>query len=298
MKYTTCCSALCLTALTSLSAADYLLQKEIRTLPSGEILTNVTGLAVTPDGAVYAAAGPADPILIFTPNGNFLRAFGKEDIGNKHGIRYLGNALYVTDIKDHRVLKYSPDGKLLKSWGIRGEPGLDAAHFNAPTDVALAENGDMFVTDGYGNSRVAVFDCNGNFKFDFGQQGNGPGQFNMPHNIVIRQNTVYIADRGNKRLQIFDLNGKLQKVVELKGNPFSLAFDRDGMLLVSVTEGNNFHGILKFDDNFKEIARFDNSNDGTVKFKIPHGIVRHPLTGDLIIGGAGDQTVYFLTEKQ
>ena len=107
------------------------------------------------------------------------------------------------------MFKFDHSGKLLLSVGERGVPGADGSHFNRPTDVATADDGSFYVSDGYLNSRVAVFSPEGRFLFEWGTKGGGPGQFNVPHGIALDSyGRVYVADRGNARLQVFDKKGK------------------------------------------------------------------------------------------
>jgi peptidylamidoglycolate lyase len=119
--------------------------------------------------------------------------------------------------------------------GVKDEPGLDGSHFNQPTDVAIAPNGDFYVADGYGNNRVAKFAPDGKYLFDFGHKGSGPGEFDTPHGITLDgAGRVYVADRGNARVQIFDANGKY--IAEWKseeiGRPWDIYPGPDGNFYV------------------------------------------------------------------
>jgi DNA-binding beta-propeller fold protein YncE len=119
--------------------------------------------------------------------------------------------------------------------GVREEPGLDGSHFNRPTDVAIAPSGDFYVPDGYGNSRVAKFSTDGKFLMDFGHKGSGPGEFDTPHGIALDDaGRIYVADRANARVQIFDANGKY--LTEWKnadiGRPWDITFGPDGLFYI------------------------------------------------------------------
>jgi len=143
--------------------------------------------------------------------------------------------IWLTDIVLHQALKFSPEGELLLALGEAGEAGLGPEHFNAPTGVAVAANGDVYVADGYGNSRVAKFDAEGNFLLTWGEPGDGPGQFSNPHAITIdAEGRVYVADRNNARVQIFDAEGGYltEWKSEALGRPWSVAIGGNGRAYV------------------------------------------------------------------
>jgi DNA-binding beta-propeller fold protein YncE len=157
--------------------------------------------------------------------------------GSAHGLTVdHDDNVWVTDARRHQVIKFSNDGKLLLTLGAQDVPGLDGKHFNRPTDVAVAPNGEIYVADGYGNSRVAKFDSTGTFLLDWGAQGDQPGQFREPHGITLDdEGRVYVADRGNARVQVFTSGGKYVrqwKSAEL-GRPWGIAFSRDRFLYVA-----------------------------------------------------------------
>ncbi len=116
--------------------------------------------------------------------------------------------LWLADNGLHVVRKYSPEGKLLMTLGVPGEPGEDERHFNQPTDMTITPSGDIFVTGGYGNNRVVRFDAGGKFVKAWGRKGKGPGEFDLPHAIgVDSKGRLYVADRSNARIQVFDQEG-------------------------------------------------------------------------------------------
>jgi peptidylamidoglycolate lyase len=132
--------------------------------------------------------------------------------------------VWLTDVALHQVFKYTHDGRLILALGERGVSGDDSMHFNQPTDVAVAADGSVYVSDGYVNSRVVQFAGNGRFVRQWGMKGTAPGQFDLPHGIALdSEGRVYVADRGNARVQIFDPKGRFLK--EWKGSAFGRAFD-------------------------------------------------------------------------
>lgn len=166
------------------------------------------------------------------------------------------NNIWVTDCGLHQVFKFSPEGKLLMTLGEAKVPGDDAGHFNLPTDVAVAPDGTFYVSDGYGNSRVVKFSAEGSYLFDWGSKGNKPGQFLIPHGIDLDKNgNVYVADRENNRIQIFDATGQFLKQWQNSGT--------DQLYSVTVDEGReHLFGVdyLALNDTLpmgSDIFRFD-----------------------------------------
>lgn len=168
--------------------------------------------------------------------GQLLNSWGAGTFLIPHGLRVdQQDNVWVTDIQLHQVLKFSHAGKLLMAVGERGVPGLDGAHFNKPTDIAVAPDGSFYVSDGYGNSRVAKFAPDGKFILDWGHKGAGPGEFDTPHGITVdRDSRIYVADRSNSRIQVFKNDGTFLdqwKSSEL-GRPWAVTVGSDGYLYV------------------------------------------------------------------
>jgi DNA-binding beta-propeller fold protein YncE len=182
------------------------------TMPAGWSLGAVSAVAVDRSGEVYVLqrGTKADPVLVFDAKGIFLRSWGRGLFREPHGLRLdpEGN-LWATDSEIHHVLKFSRDGRLLLTLGLRGEPGGGAARFDGPTDVAFAPTGEVYVADGYGNSRIAKFSREGKFLAEWGQPGSAPGEFDIPHSIAVdRKGRVHVSDRENNRIQVFDGEGR------------------------------------------------------------------------------------------
>jgi DNA-binding beta-propeller fold protein YncE len=186
--------------------------EEPDTMPDGWKFGRVSAVASDSSGEVYVfQRGPkADPIVVFDAKGKYLRSWGKGLFGQAHGMRVDRDGhLWVTDNGDHQVMKFTRTGELLLKLGIRGQAGTDAKTFNKPTDIAFGANGDFYVSDGYGNSRVVKFSKDGKYLMDWGKKGSAPGDFNLPHSIAVdSKGLVYVSDRENNRIQIFDPNGK------------------------------------------------------------------------------------------
>lgn len=172
------------------------------------------GLTIDTQDRIHVFNRSEPAVQVYQADGTFLRAWNIEDANGAHGIR-IGpeNSVWTTDIKNHVVHKYDPEGKLLLTLGEVGRAGNDDRHFDKPTDVAVLHNGEIFVSDGYGNRRVIHFDATGKYVNQWGEAGSKAGQFALPHAIVAdSQNRLYVADRENARIQVFDTSGRLLNV--------------------------------------------------------------------------------------
>jgi NHL repeat len=170
----------------------------------------VAGMAIAPDDQIWIFNRGAVPVQVYNDAGELLRSWGEGQFREPHQVRIDRQGdVWLVDSGLHCVRKYTPDGKLLVTLGTRGEPGEDSTHLNRPTDVAITSAGDLFVTDGYGNNRVVHFDRHGQFVTAWGSLGVGRGQFSLPHSIAVdSQGRLYVADRNNARVQVFDQTGR------------------------------------------------------------------------------------------
>jgi hypothetical protein len=214
---------------------------------------------VPPGSAVCINRGPANPpILEFNPAGRLLKSFGAGLFAYPHGftVDQEGN-LWVTDVNDaetvlgmsarnaagvvmgQEVLKLSPNGKVLMTLGKEGVSGNGPDTFDRPTGVAIAPNGDIFVTDGHlpnahNNGRVLKFSKNGTFIKSWGKRGSAPGDFDEPHDVFLggSQNRLYVADRRNQRIQVFDQEGHFIAAWKQFGEPSSVFVGKDDTIYV------------------------------------------------------------------
>ncbi|TWU12902.1 Virginiamycin B lyase [Symmachiella macrocystis] len=171
----------------------------------------VSGLAVDDKDQVWFFRKGPDPVQVYSASGEFVRSWGKDRFLNPHQLRIGpdGN-IWVADFGLHVVQKFTPEGELLQTLGVRGEKGDDELHFNMPTDMVITPKGDIFVTDGYGNRRIVHFDKDGKFVKAWGSYGTEPGKFVLPHAIQLdSQGLLYVADRNSARIQIFTQEGEL-----------------------------------------------------------------------------------------
>jgi peptidylamidoglycolate lyase len=166
-------------------------------------------------GRVWDEDTPTTPLteptilVLAGGTGKALRAWGSNRFVVPHGLTIdAHDNVWTTDVKLHQVMKFSPSGELLLVLGEAGVSGRDSTHFDGPTDVAVLPDGSFYVSDGYGNARVAKFTANGRFEFSWGSRGKAEGQFRIPHAIAVsRKGQVYVADRENSRVQIFSKLG-------------------------------------------------------------------------------------------
>jgi len=176
----------------------------------------VPNVAIDPKGTVFVFTRTEPPVVVLSAAGKVLRTWGQGMFVWPHGIRFDrdGN-LWITDGRaangnGQMVYKLSADGsKVLMTLGTKGVSGDGPNQFNGVTDVAIAPNGDIFVSDGHVNSRIVKFTKAGTFIKTWGKKGTGPGEFNLPHSLAFdSRGRLLVADRSNKRIQLFDQDGK------------------------------------------------------------------------------------------
>ncbi|MGH7276252.1 MAG: peptidyl-alpha-hydroxyglycine alpha-amidating lyase family protein [Candidatus Rokuibacteriota bacterium] len=182
-------------------------------LPEGWSYVEATSVGVDQKDNVYVFNRGAHPVIVFDREGGFLRSWGEGVFRRPHGITVgPDGTLWLTDDMHHTIRQFTPEGKLLLTLGDPDKPSTEhgGKPFHRPTHVALCpKTGDIYVSDGYGNSRVHKYDPNGRLLFSWGEPGTDPGCFNIPHNIATdADGLVYVADRENHRVQIFDGRGR------------------------------------------------------------------------------------------
>jgi streptogramin lyase len=199
-------------------------------------------------GAATCADSDLDPIHKFDATGKLVKSFGGGMMVFPHGLFVdpRGN-VWATDAggkgaKGHQVFKFSRDGKLLMTLGKAGVPGDGPDSFNRPSAVLVAPNGDVFVADGHGegsNARIVKFSAKGKFIKAWGKMGKGPGDFALPHSLAMdKAGRLYVADRENNRIEIFDQNGKFLAEWKQFGRPSGVYIDRNDRIYVADSESN------------------------------------------------------------
>lgn len=236
-------------------------------LPDGFVLGLCSAVAVNSKDEVYVFHRGPRPILCFDAQGKFLRGWGDDVITTAHGLRVdAHDDVWATDVGSHRVYKFSPKGDVLLTLGT-GEPGTANNQFNKPTDIAFGPKDEVYISDGYGNSRVMKFDATGKFLSSWGTLGDQPGQFHLPHAIVVDgEGRVLVGDRENNRIQIFDGEGKW--LATWSGfAPYGLALDPDGQVFVADGRAGQ---VLLLDDRGKVRKRWGQPGQEIGEFLMPH----------------------------
>ncbi len=259
---------------------DYVVTPTAVTLPDGMTMGAAASVAFDAKGQLFVLTRGDKTFFEFNPDGTFVRAFGDKLFTRSHGLRIdrEGN-LWATDVGGHVVVKLDRQGQTLLTIGTKGEAGewneaAGSRKLNQPNDVVIAGNGDVFVAQGHtpgpgGDARVLRFDKTGKFIKSWGGKGSGPGQFQVAHGIAIdAKGLLWVADRENQRIQVFDQDGTFVREVTYKGLPCSIDIGQQFMYMV-----NGFAGqVLKLDLNGKVLAAMGKPGKGPGEFGEAHMI--------------------------
>ena len=229
--------------------------------PEGNIWVFHRCFNTEPAGYATCVGRTEPPILEFDPTGKLLTSFGSGMFAFPHGFTVDRQGyIWASDanasetvlgisakganglVRGHQVFKLSPMGKILMTLGKEGVAGNGPDAFDQPSGIAIAPNGDIFVTDGHGkNDRVVKFSKDGKFIKTWGHHGSGPGEFDQPHDISIggSRHLVYVADRSNSRVQIFDQDGNFIAAWKQFGRPSAVYISKDDTLYVSDSQSNS-----------------------------------------------------------
>jgi sugar lactone lactonase YvrE len=237
--------------MTQAGAGDYRYEliRDFLKLPPGESFGMVSRVAADAQDRGYVFQRKDPPIVVFDRDGNYLGAWGSGEVTDPHGLKIVGDTAYTTDRTDSFAKSFTLDGKPLMELGTRGvhsETGCEgppwlavraAGPFNHPTEMIAHPNGDIYVTDGYRNARVHRFTRDGRLVDSWGNPGSGPGQFHLPHSIAFDDSgTLYVADRSNKRIQIFTPDGEYLGEWTGMGGPNDISRGKDGNFYIAEQE--------------------------------------------------------------
>jgi DNA-binding beta-propeller fold protein YncE len=274
------------------------------TVPAGITMGASASVTFLGNGHLLVLTRGAQPFFEFDENGKFIRAFGDGLFTRAHGVRLDrdGN-IWATDVGAHVVYKLNPQGQVLLALGTKGEAGewneaAGSRKLNQPNDVAIGRNGDFFVVQGHtpgprGDARVLKFDKTGKFIKSWGGKGKGPGQFEVAHGIAIdAQGLLWVADRENQRIQIFDGDGTFVRELKYAGLPCSLDIGRQYIYMV-----NGFAGqILQLDLNGKVLAATGKAGTGPGEFGEAHFIAVSPK-GELYVADSVNSALLKFVKK-
>jgi len=286
------------------AATRYQEVKDWPSLPASVQLGEVAGVAVDRNGHVLIFHRPGrgftpdattkltEPtvIEIDADTGKLISSWGANMFLVPHGIAVdAQNNVFLTDVGLQQVFKFTHDGKLIFALGEPRVGAWDAKHFNQPTDIAIRPDGTFYVSDGYVNSLVALFDRSGKWQREWGKKGSGEGEFSNPHGLVLLPGStdVLVADRENSRLQLFDKAGKFKrqwtgaKDAQTTGRIFSVEADAEGALYLGIRRADydkEHTGVVKLDRDWNIAASIGFGKPGDPVFNAVH---------DLAVGGDG-----------
>jgi sugar lactone lactonase YvrE len=254
-------------------------------IPEGYEFPECAGVEVDEDDNVYVFTRGPHPVLVFDKDGNMRRSFGEDTFSARaHGIHISpDNFCYLIDDSQHAVHKFTLDGKLVWTLGNAGNPApkWSGTPFNRPTHVCVSpKSGDICVTDGYGTSRVHRYSPDCRLLLSWGQVGSDPGEFMNPHNVVVDEDEyVYIADRENHRVQVFNGQGKVQAIWSNIYRADGLCMDKNGLFyigeLIGAHDTNSMgHRLCIYDKRGNRLARLGSPEEGDApgQFIALHGV--------------------------
>lgn len=225
----------------------YVARDDWAQVPAGWRMGEAAGVAVDAQDRVYVLNRGEHPLMVFHRDGSFIRSWGEELFVRPHGISIAADGLvYCTDDAPHVVRVLTQEGELIRTLGVPGQccdTGIvddyrtitrSGPPFNLPTNVAFSPTGEVYVADGYGNARIHRFSPEGELQLSWGEPGSGPGEFLIPHGIAVdASGQVWVADRENSRLQVFNPDGGFLFEWTDIARPCQLAFDPAGRIFVA-----------------------------------------------------------------
>jgi DNA-binding beta-propeller fold protein YncE len=269
-------------------------------LPDGWSFKEVGGVGVDSNDNVYVFNRGDHPMMVFDREGNFLRSWGEGQYPRAHGVHIAPDGtMFLTDDGGHFVRKVTLDGKVLLELGVPGKPApyMSGEPFHRCTHTALSPQGDIYVSDGYGNSRVHKYTPDGKLVLSWGEPGTGEGEFNIVHNICCdADGWVYVADRENHRVQVFDGNGRFETQWQNLHRPCGLCMPYGHQPIFYAGEVGPAAAVSRdipnlgprvsiVDHQGKLIGRFGETPAGIElgKFLAPHGLAVDSR-GDVYVG--------------
>ncbi len=216
-------------------------------IPKGWSFREVAGVATDARSRVYVFSRSEHPMMVFDRDGEFLASWGEGVFAKPHNVRVSPDGfVFCSDMRDHTVRKFTPEGKLVMTLGtpkVPSDTGAEggnyktvkrsAGPFNGPTDVAFGPSGELYISDGYANARIHKFSASGKLLSSWGAPGDGPGEFCLPHGALIEDGkTLYVMDRENNRVQLFTLKGEFVSQWTDFAGPTGISAAADGSLIL------------------------------------------------------------------
>jgi sugar lactone lactonase YvrE len=272
-------------------------------LPPGMTMGSTSGIAINSKGHIFVLHRGPGPLMEFDPSGKFIRAMGNGYFDRPHGLRIdKEDNIWTTDVRDHIVYKMNPDGRIVNVLGVRGNAGEmhQFGHlrlFNEPNDIAFGPHGDVFVVQGHGKGdpKVVKFDKDGNFIKTWGKKGTGPGEFDIAHSIVIdAKGLLYVADRNNARIQVFDGDGKYIRESKHPGPPCGLFLSPDQTLWLAHGHAGK---IMKLDLDGNVLGSTGGQGKGLGQYGEAHYLAV-TAQGDIYVADTLNWRVQKLVKKQ
>jgi DNA-binding beta-propeller fold protein YncE len=271
-------------------------------LPEGMKMGAPSSVAFDSRGHMFVFNRGEHPLIEFDGHGAFVRSLGEGRYTRPHGMRIdpQGN-IWMTDVAGHTVTKMSPAGEVLLTLGTRGQPGgwdeaAGSRLLNEPTDIAFAPNGDVLIVEGHGRGegRVLRFEKGGKLITSWGGKGAAPGQFDQPHSILVNaQGQVLVADRENRRVQIFDMDGRVLGAWKFAGLPCGLLLGPDKQVYLA----SGFAGqILRLNGDGKAIAMMGQPGKGLGEFGEAHYLAI-ASNGDIYVADTVNAVLHRFVKK-
>jgi len=265
-------------------------------IPSGWVFGQVAGVAADRRGRYYVfhRGDGAPPLICFDREGEYLFSWGEGEYVRPHMAKCDGDDnIWVIDDNGHVLYLCTPGGEVLRTLGTMGVPGEDGSHFDKPTDIAFGPEGGFYVSDGYGNKRVAKFDEDLGFLDQWGSEGVEAGQFVLPHAITTDdEGLVYVADRNRWRVQIFDPDGALLRMWTHVGKPYGIVHACDGYLYVC--DGTNAR-VTKVERSGRIVGFFGAPGGDPGQISTAHDIAVAP-NGDILLAHLDGRAQLFTRE--
>jgi peptidylamidoglycolate lyase len=253
----------------------YSVHSDFFELPRGMNFGEAAGVAVAANGHIFLFQRVQPMLTEYTSEGKFIRSLGEGLFVTPHGLRIdpEGN-IWTTDVGSHVVLKLSPDGHVLMVLGHKNQDAEGTWLFNRPADVGFDIKGNVYIADGYGNSRIIKFDKAGRYLTTWGKYGTEPGEFRLPHAIVIdRKGQVYVADRENARIQVFNEDGKFIRQETGVGYPYGLSLLPNGHLIMA---DGGYDRLVELDEQGKILGALGEPGHLPGQFAWAHAVAVGP----------------------